>query len=262
MAATAPARPRLEAFAGLRERLAASHREATAAAFVRVEASLLATGFAGLDEALGGGFPRGTIVTVEGPVSSGRSALGARLLARATAGGLGALIEKTGTTLYPPALAEAGVALERLLVVPAPEPLAALRAADIVLRSGAFGVVAIPAFPLKAEAWTRLASLAHRTNALVVALGTEASNELRYFASVRVQTRLTHVRWSGGSGPFATLAGYDVRFEIVKHKRAAPGKSAFVSCGTFDAQGPSLSSPRERVLRPLDADRLRVRSVV
>jgi recombination protein RecA len=183
-------------------------------------------------------------------------------LARATANGLGALIERTGTSLYPPALAEAGVALERLLVIPAPEPLAALRAADIVLRSGAFGVVAIPAVPLKAEAWTRLASLAHRTNALVVALGAEASDELRYFASVRVRARLTHVRWSGGSGPFATLAGFDVRFEIVKHKRAAPGKSATVRCATFEVLGPSLAPPRERVLRFPDADPLRVRSVV
>ena len=239
---------------------------ASGAAFVPAGRGLLATGFRELDVALGGGFPRGILATLEGPASSGRSAIGARLLALATSAGLAALIERAdaGGTLYPPALASAGVALERLLVIPAGEPTGIARAVDIVLRSGAFGVVVLPMVALSAQAWTRLAGLAHRTNALVVVLGTSASSELRFFASVRLRTHVVRVGWSGGSGPFGTLAGYVVRAEVLKHKRAAPGKHALVPCATFESGGPALAPPREHILAPdiPDADRLRVRSVV
>src|SRR3979411_1435364 len=102
------------AFAALRERLDRRHREATAAAFALGDEALVRTEIAALDAALGGGFPRGTIGTLEGPPSSGRSALAARLLAAATRRGLGAMI---GGDLFPPALAAAGVRLDALRVV-------------------------------------------------------------------------------------------------------------------------------------------------
>jgi recombination protein RecA len=244
---------RHEALAGLRTVLHAQHREASDAAFVRGE-QLIPTGFPEFDGALGGGFPRGIIATLEGPPSSGRCTFTARLLATATARGLGALIQTSETgTLYPPALETAGIALDRLLVIAAREPTAVARAADIVLRSGAFGVVAIPVVALPAVGWTRLAGLAHRANALLVAVGTEASSELRYFASLRVRLRLARVRWAGSGGIFATLAGYDVRADVIKSKRSAPGKSACVPCTTFEMQGPSLTGVRERELALHDA---------
>ena len=164
------------AFAALREALEQRHRDASAAAFAAGDEELLRTGLPELDRILGGGFPRGTIAALEGAPSSGRSAVAARLLAVATRQGLGALI---GTDLFLPGLAAAGVRLERLMCVPVTDPLGAARAADIVLRSGAFGVVVIPALPsgrgTSAATWTRLASLAHRAGALLVALGVEAS---------------------------------------------------------------------------------------
>src|ERR1700704_3370552 len=88
------------AFAALRERLDRRHRETTAAAFALGDEALVRTGIEALDAALGGGFPRGTIGTLEGPPSSGRSALAARLLAAATRRGLGAIV---GVDLFPPA---------------------------------------------------------------------------------------------------------------------------------------------------------------
>jgi hypothetical protein len=197
---------------------------------------------------LGGGLPRGTIATLEGARSSGRMAIAARLLAAATAGGLGAIV---GSSAFPPALAGAGVRLERLLIVAAPDPAGAARAADILLRSGVFAAVVIPALPsgraTGSATWTRLASLAHRANAVLIALGVEASSELRYFASVRVETAIERVRWNGPSGHFGTLAGYDVRATIRKHKRAAPGASALISCTTFEGYAP-FAALRERVL--------------
>ncbi len=236
------------AFAALRERLDLRHRETAAAAFVRSEEALLRTELEDLDRALGGGFPRGTIATLEGPPSSGRSALAARLLAAATRRGLAALI---GVDLFPPALEAAGVRLERLLVVPVHEPAAVARAADIALRSQAFAVVVIPALPggrgTGAATWTRLASLAHRAGALLLAVGDEASAELRYFASLRLETAIERVRWNGPAGHCGELAGYDVRATVRKHKRAAPVGDALVRCESFENR-PPLVDLRERAL--------------
>ncbi|HEV3085858.1 MAG TPA: hypothetical protein VGX96_01440 [Candidatus Elarobacter sp.] len=235
------------AFAALRETLDRRHRETTAAAFALGEEVVVRTGLAELD-AVCGGFRRGTIGTLEGPPSSGRSALAARLLAAATRRGLGAVV---GVNLFPPALEAAGVRLERLLFVRVGEPVEAARAADIVVRSGAFTVVVIPALPsgrgIGSATWTRLASLTHRANALLLAVGDEASAELRYFASLRLETSIERVRWNGPSGHLGELAGYDVRAVVRKHKRAAPVGEATIRCDPFEDRAP-LVDLRERTL--------------
>ncbi|MBV8751104.1 MAG: hypothetical protein JO103_15460 [Candidatus Eremiobacteraeota bacterium] len=241
------------AFAALRERFDLRHRDVTAAAFALGDEAVVRTGISDLDAALGGGFPRGTIATLEGPPSSGRSALAARLLASATRRGMGAIV---GVDLFPPALAAAGVRLERLLIVRAGEPLEAARAADIVVRSGAFTVVAIPALPsgrgTGAATWTRLAGLAHRANALLVTIGDDVSTELRYFASVRLSAAIERVRWNGPSGHCGELAGFDVRAVVHKHKRAAPAGDALVRCDAFEDR-PRAVSLRERTISDADA---------
>jgi hypothetical protein len=242
----APASDRLEK---LRSALASEHRAASLEAFTPAEKGLLRTGLGELDRALGGGFPRGVIATLEGPAGSGRSAVAARLLANATALGLGALVESPqggDGALHPLALAAAGVDLERLLVVHAGDATAVARAADILMRAAAFDTVVIPAVALRAAAWTRLAGLTHRANALLLALtltgtGGNASDELRYFASVRVRMTPSAVRWSGEGGLFCALAGIEADAAILKHKRAAPGKHARVACDTLERSGAPLA---------------------
>ena len=226
MAFPVPLTPRRQAFAQLKAGLDARHRETLLARFTQDDPSVVRTGFAELDQALGGGFARGTIATLEGCASSGRTAIAARLLAAGTNRGLAAAVDNG--TLYPPALAQAGVRLDRLLVMPASDPVGIARATDILLRSHGFGIVLMPAVSLKAAVWTRLASLAHHANALLLALGTEAANELGYFASARVQCSLARVFWTHASGPFCELAGYDIRAVVIKNKRAAPGASASI----------------------------------
>jgi hypothetical protein len=252
MVSPAPPVDRLQALAGLRAALAANHRSASPEAFTLAEDAAVRSGFPELDAALGGGFPRGIIATLEGPFGSGRSAVAARLLATATAGGgLGALIEMAEGpegALYPPGLAEAGIVLERLLVVRVSDAAGVARAADIVLRAAAFGVVVIPTVALAAAAWTRLAGLAHHANALLVALGAGASDELRYFASLRVRLVPARVHWAGRSGLFCALAGAEVEATVLKHKRAAPGKHARIVCTTFERAGAPLGALRESVL--------------
>src|SRR5476651_2492484 len=246
------------AFADLRQQLDHRFRDTTAAAFTVAEGTVAASGIAEFDRVLGGGFPRGTIGTLEGPPSSGRTALAARLLAVATTRGLGAVI---GDELFPPALAAAGVRLERLLIVPTSSAIEAARAADILLRSGAFEVIVIPTLPsgrgTGSATWTRLASLAHRANAVLLALGNEASSELRYFASVRLETAIERVRWNGASGHLCELAGYDIRATVRKHKRAAPGASTVITCTPFEDR-PTLVAVRERELTAAQAPPLRV----
>src|SRR5579864_7328674 len=78
------------------------------------------SGLPELDRALGGGFPRGTLATLEGSGSSGRTAIMASVLAQATARGLAALVDDG--TLYPPDLERAGVRLERTLIMAAQTP--------------------------------------------------------------------------------------------------------------------------------------------
>ncbi len=265
MASLTPLDQRRAALDGLRAALSAGHRAASPEAFTLAEESVVRSGLRELDAALGGGFPRGIVATLEGAPGSGRSAVAARLLATATAnGGLGALVEFANGpdgAFYPPALAAAGVDLERLIVVTATDAAGVARAADILLRAAAFGVVVIPAVSLRAQAWTRLASLTHRANALLVALGSEASDELRYFASLRIRLQASHVRWSGGDGLFCTLAGIGVDASVLKHKRAAPGKRAHFGCTTFEREGAPLGTLRERTLADISAPAARERRI-
>ncbi len=249
MGTAAAADQRRLGFEEVRARVSAVHRNALPQTWGITEESIVRTGLDSLDAALSGGFPRGAIATLEGMPGSGRSAVAARLLAAATAdGGLGALVEMTGDsegTLYPPALAAAGVALERLLIVHPSDARKVARAVDIVLRSAAFGVVVMPTVALRAPVWTRLATLAHHANAVLVALGAEASQELRYFASLRIRFHTADVHFAGQSGLFATLAGIASEASVLKHKRAAPGRHAFFTCTTFESGAP-LGALRQR----------------
>lgn len=213
------------AFAALREALDIRHRPASIGTFVQADGRAL-----GIDALT---FPKGAISTLEGAASSGRSALAARLLAEATAGGAaGAVVTwhaDPNGSFFPPSLQRAGVVLERLLIVRVETPLDVVRAADILLRSAAFKAVVIPAVASRAAVWSRLANLAHRANAVLVALGCNPGDELRYFASLRVDCALEHITWIGAPGPFRALAGYDVRVEVRKHKRAMPSAHAWIA---------------------------------
>ncbi len=252
MAPSPPLATRRAAFDGLRATLSTAHRNAAPEAFTPAEESIVRSRLPQLDAVLGGGFPRGLISTLEGAAGCGRSAVAARLLATATAqGGLGALIELPEGPegrFYPPALAASGVDLERLLIIEAPDATGAARAADIALRAAAFGVVVMPAIVLRAVAWTRLASLTHRASTALVTLGNAASNELGYFASLRVRLRTTNVRFAGGEGLFCALAEIDVEASVLKHKRAPPGRRAYFSCVTFERSGAPFAMLRERAL--------------
>ena len=186
------------------------------------------TGLRALDEALAGGFPRGTVASLEGPPSAGRTAVLAHMLAQATAGGLAAVVHDG--TLYPPDLERAGVVLDHLLLVQARTPVETARSADILLRSKAFSLVAMPAVPLRGTVWSRLCGLTQKSGALLIALAMQPSTELAYFASTRVRCAIDRVVWSQ-RGVLGEVGGYDVHAHVLKHKRAAPGATAHLRIG-------------------------------
>ena len=204
---------RIAAFQALKSDLAARSAGYLAASVqARVPSNLVE-----LDAALGGGFLCGAITTLEGPVGSGRTAVAAGVLASATRGyGLAAAIDDG--SLFPPALARAGVALERLVLVPVSGALATARAVDIILRSRAFGVVLMPAVALRAQVWSRLAGLARKAGTVLLAFG-EAGTDLAAFAATRIGCVLNRVLVAGAGGVFTRFTGYDVRARVLKQRR-------------------------------------------
>lgn len=210
--ATALTTPRRALFNALKDRLttvSSSGRPAVAEG--------LSTGVEALDRLLGGGLPTGALVTLEGALSSGRWSIVASILAQVTRRGLGVVIDDGA--LYPPSLEEAGVRLDRLLVIPGKSPVAIARAVDLVLRSRVARVVIMHAIALRAAVWTRLAGLAHRAGSVLVVVATTAPSEISNVATVRLGCRFHHAVIRGTRGLGALLAGFEITAELRKHKR-------------------------------------------
>lgn len=146
-----------------------------------------------------------------------------------------------GSSFFPPDAAAGGIDLARLPVVFAPDPPAAARAGERLLRSGGFGLVVIdlicptrstadaptaaararpPAAPPQ-PLLARLAGLADRHDALVVVLTDKAAERPSLGAPVSLRaaaTRLTPL-------PPQRPGRYACRLEAIKDKRRAPGWS-------------------------------------
>ncbi len=204
---------RNQLFEELKERLHA----APGAVGVDVD-RLITSGIAPLDCLLGGGFPLGSLVTLEGLGSAGRWSIAAALLAQVTRRSLGAVIDDG--ELYPPALEDAGVRLDRLLVIPAKTPVGIARAVDVILRSRAARVIVMRAPALRAAMWTRLATLAHRAGSVLVVIAGRAGTELAGVATVRLGCIFERAVMRGSRGLWGCFSGFTLRAELRKHKAA------------------------------------------
>jgi RecA/RadA recombinase len=135
----------------------------------------LSTGVAPVDALLGGGVPRGRICEVVGQLSSGRTALMHRLVARATRQDELAAIVDLPDAVDPTALETAGAKLEGILWIRPLTVQNSLKAAEMVLAAGSFGLVVldltlprIPSLPL--HVWPRLAAAARQSGTALVVL--------------------------------------------------------------------------------------------
>jgi len=199
------------------------------------ERRVTTTGVATLDAALGGGWERGEISELVGPLSSGRvSVLVASLAAATSRGDVVALVDALDR-LDPAAVLSAGVDLDRLLWVRGPSMTSpvrggdgwaevlnrAVRAFDLIVRAGGFAMVVldvadIPSRWLRAlplSTWMRIGHVNEGRDTACVLMGESAMGRSAHGVSVRLSAV---PRWTGCSTQSRRFAGFDVQADIAR----------------------------------------------
>ena len=135
----------------------------------------LSAGIPSVDELLGGGLPRGRISEIFGHRSSGAISLAASFMASATSASEVVGIVDVANRFDPLTMDRAGVELKRTLWVHPASMKNALRAAELIMEGGGFGLVVIDfadrARFVKESAALRLARWAERSGASVLVIG-------------------------------------------------------------------------------------------
>ena len=130
----------------------------------------------------------------------------------------------TSGSFYPPDVADSGVDLAALVVIRAPDATAIARAAERLLRSGAFGLVVLDLgdkAELSMQIQGRLVTLAQTHDAAVVCL-TEKSQDTSSLGSL-VSLRAEAVRLHAPEDKTGGERGYHVTLRALKDKRRGPG---------------------------------------
>lgn len=217
----------------------------------------VSTGSLGLDIALGiGGLPRGRIVEIYGPESSGKTTLTLHVIAEAQkAGGMAAFIDAEHA-LDPAYAAKLGVDIENLYISQPDNGEQALEIADTLVRSGSLDVVVIDSVAaltpkaeiegdmgdshmglqarLMSQALRKLTANIKKSNTLVIFINqirmkigvmfgspetTTGGNALKFYASVRLDIRRTGAIKKGEE-----VIGAETRVKVVKNKVSPPFK--------------------------------------
>ena len=219
----------------------------------------ISTGSLGLDIALGiGGLPRGRIVEIYGPESSGKTTLTLQVIAEAQkAGGTTAFIDAEHA-LDPIYARKLGVDTDNLYITQPDTGEQALEITDALVRSGAFDVVVVDSVAaltpkaeiegdmgdshvglqarLMSQALRKLTANIKRTNTLVIFINqirmkigvmfgspeiTTGGNAFKFYASVRLD-----IRRIGSLKDGDEVIGNQIRVKVVKNKVAPPFKQA------------------------------------
>ncbi len=220
---------------------------------------VVSTGSLGLDIALGvGGLPRGRVVEIYGPESSGKTTLTLSVIAQMQKlGGTAAFIDAEHA-LDPQYAGKLGVDVEQLLISQPDNGEQALEIADMLVRSGSVDVVVIdsvaalvpkaeiegemgePQMGLQArlmsQALRKLTANIKRSNTLVIFINqirmkigvmfgnpetTTGGNALKFYASVRID-----IRRVGSIKKGDEVIGSETRAKVVKNKVAPPFRNA------------------------------------
>jgi len=223
------------------------------------DVQVVSTGSLGLDVALGvGGLPRGRIVEIYGPESSGKTTLTLQVIAEMQKlGGTAAFIDAEHA-LDPQYAQKLGVHVPDLLISQPDTGEQALEIADMLVRSGAVDVVVIDSVAaltpkaeiegemgdshmglqarLMSQALRKLTANIKRTNTLVIFINqirmkigvmfgspetTTGGNALKFYASVRLD-----IRRIGGIKKGDEVVGNETRVKVVKNKVSPPFKEA------------------------------------
>jgi hypothetical protein len=184
------------------------------------------TGLAALDQALGGGLARGHLSEIVGPRSSGRTTVLCRMLAAAADRGEAVALIDTCDRFDPASAYDAGVDLSRLLWVretgDAPR---ALKAMNLVLQAGGFGVVAFDVSDVHARAlrqfpyttWMRMARVIEGGQTAAVIVGAERLARSPGGVTIALDDppNAPRARWSGTSDRARLLRAIEVETRVV-----------------------------------------------
>lgn len=226
---------------------------------VAQDIQVVSTGSLGLDIALGvGGLPRGRVVEIYGPESSGKTTLTLQIIAEMQKlGGTAAFIDAEHA-LDPQYAQKLGVKVEDLLISQPDNGEQALEITDMLVRSGSVDVVVIDSVAaltpkaeiegemgdaqmglharLMSQALRKLTANIKRSNTLVIFINqirmkigvmfgnpetTTGGNALKFYASVRLDIRRTGSIKKGDE-----VIGNETRVKVVKNKVAPPFKEA------------------------------------
>lgn len=226
---------------------------------VAEDLQVISTGSLGLDLALGvGGLPRGRIVEIYGPESSGKTTLTLQVVAEAQKlGGTCAFIDAEHA-LDPIYAQKLGVNVSELLISQPDTGEQALEIADMLVRSGAVDVIVIDSVAalvpkaeiegemgdshvglqarLMSQALRKLTANIKRTNTLVIFINqirmkigvmfgnpetTTGGNALKFYASVRLD-----IRRIGSIKKGDEVIGSETKVKVVKNKVSPPFKEA------------------------------------
>lgn len=202
---------------------------------------------AALDACLHGGLPRGQLSELAGPRSSGRTTLVLQMMAAATSRGEIVALIDTLDRLDVVSAAAAGVDLSRLLWVrgqdiatdrsfgpanPADRAIdRALKALNLVLQAGGFGVVAIDLADVPPVAirqipfntWMRVQRIIEGSDTACVLL---TSEPLARSAGGLTVTLAGRAAWTGTSDRSRRLSGIDLRARVVSPRKRIDGEAA------------------------------------
>ncbi len=219
----------------------------------------VSTGSLGLDIALGiGGLPRGRVIEIYGPESSGKTTLTLSVIAQMQkSGGVAAFIDAEHA-LDPQYAAKLGVNVPDLLISQPDTGEQALEIVDMLVRSGSVDIVVIDSVAaltpraeiegemgdshmglqacLMSQALRKLTGNIKRTNTMVIFINqirmkigvmfgnpetTTGGNALKFYASVRLDIRRTGAIKKGDE-----VIGSETRVKVIKNKVAPPFKQA------------------------------------
>jgi recombination protein RecA len=170
--------------------------------------------------------PRGCLTEIVGPASSGRTTLLHSVLAAATGRGETCALVDTDDAFDPATAAAGGVRLENVLWVRcAKSAEAALKAADLLIQGGGFGVVAmdlgdtapVTASRISLTSWFRLRRAVENTPTVFLALARQPN--ARTCASLTIECARESVVWSGRR-PGRLFRGIESRATATKRRKA------------------------------------------
>lgn len=228
----------------------------------KVKVDGISTGAISLDQALGNGIPKGRIIEIFGPESSGKTTLALHIIAEAQkTGGTAAFIDAEHA-LDPEYAKRIGVNINELLISQPDNGEQALEIVETLTRSGAVDVIVIDSVAaltpkaeiegmmgdsfmglqarLMSQALRKLTSVISKTGTSVIFLNqlrmkigvmfgnpetTTGGNALKFYSSVRLDIRRID-KIDTGTGENKEITGNRVRVKVVKNKVAPPFKQA------------------------------------